>query len=226
MTAIRKALRICALLALVGVGVAIPTLPANAGGWAATVLDPLPERFEADRSYTIGYWVLQHGSHPYEGDLGFTGLRLAGPNSEQLTFEGVALPEPAHYAVALALPTDGQWQVYALQGVFQEQNLGTLTVPGGLALLPPDGKVAPGQHSHTGQASPWGAVHPPDSAGGHGHDHAAAPQQAIENVVAAAPQPAQPGQRSTMPALLGFGSVIVLLGLLVGARQRRRRLQG
>src|SRR4051794_22523985 len=60
------------------------TLPAHAqtraGNWATTELDPLPE-IKADTAYTIGYWVLQHGTHPFDGpakNLGTTGLRLIG----------------------------------------------------------------------------------------------------------------------------------------------------
>ena len=56
------------LLALVLLG-GLPALPAQAGGWAVPVLDPLPATVEADRTYTVGYWVLQHGTHPYEGTL-------------------------------------------------------------------------------------------------------------------------------------------------------------
>jgi hypothetical protein len=37
--------------------------PALAGGWATTLLDPLPDRLEAGHTYTVGFWILQHGSH-------------------------------------------------------------------------------------------------------------------------------------------------------------------
>ena len=97
-----RRLRVVLLLVLVAVGLA-PAMPAHAGGWAVTLLDPLPDRFEAGRAYTVGYWVLQHGSHPFEGELGKTGLRLVGPGGER-EFIGQPLPEAAHYAVSFAVP--------------------------------------------------------------------------------------------------------------------------
>jgi hypothetical protein len=236
-----RSLRIVALLTLgvfgvFGVfGAVAPAPPAGAGGWAMTLLDPVPERFEAGHTYTIGYWVLQHGSHPYEGDLGRTGLRLVGPDKQEIVFDAVALREPAHYAVAIAVPTTGTWQVHAMQGWFDEHNVGTLTVPGGLAIRPPDGPVDVGGHSHDGKTSHWGAIHPPvGAAEGHSHDHdVAVPEKAAPagNAAPAAstPQVQTPQAQSSpplVPALLAFGVVVVLLGLALVARPLRRRLGG
>lgn len=218
------------LLALVAFWM-VPAVPAQAGGWAVTLLDPLPDRFEAGRSYTVGYWVLQHGSHPYDGDLGRTGLRLVGPDRQELTFEGVALREAAHYAAAIAVPSDGTWRVFAMQGPFAEHAVGTLTVPGALTIKPPDTPVDVGGHGH-GEQPHWGAVHPPGYQGdGHGGHHAAAPAQQP------AQQPVQ--QRDVQPAathaeprspvtatLVAFGAVVLLLSLALGVRPLRRRLRG
>jgi hypothetical protein len=96
-----------------------------------TALDPLPEPIRAGRTYTVGYWVLQHGSHPYDGDLGETGLKLVDEQGRVVTFQGVALREPAHYAAALAIPHAGSWRLYGQQGIFADYQVGTLTVPGG-----------------------------------------------------------------------------------------------
>ena len=214
----------------------VPAAPAQAGGWAVTLLDPLPDRFEAGHSYTVGYWVLQHGSHPYDGDLGRTGLRLVGPNQQELTFEGVALREAAHYAVAIAVPGDGSWRVSAMQGVFAEHDVGTLTVPGAMTIKKPDVEIDLDGHDH-GETPHWGAVHPPGHPGdGHGDHHAAAP--ADQPAGQPAQQPAQqPVQRSdVLPAgalgspvtavLAVFGAVVVLLSLALGVRPLRRRLRG
>lgn len=138
-----KLLRILLLFPLMLITVVVPAHPALAGGWAVTVLDPVPERFEAGRSYTIGYWVLQHGFHPYDGELA-TGLRLHGPDGKELTFQGVPLREPAHYAAAVSVPR-GEWRVLALQGIFGEHEVGTLTVPGVLEVRPYEGEA---RHSH------------------------------------------------------------------------------
>src|SRR5687768_923640 len=70
---------------------------ALAGGWAVTYVDPVPS-IQPSVTHTVGYWVLQHGTHPFSGDLGKTGLRFkSGAGSRD--FVGVALGEPAHYAV-------------------------------------------------------------------------------------------------------------------------------
>lgn len=202
----------------------VPAAPAQAGGWAVTFLDPLPDRFEAGRSYTVGYWVLQHGSHPYDGDLGRTGLRLVGPDRQELAFEGVALPEAAHYAVAIEVPGDGTWQVFAMQGVFAEHDVGTLTVPGAMTIKKPDERLIVGHDD--GDTPHWGAVHPPDGHGdGAGDHHAAAPPD--QPADQPAQQSAQGGFDSPVVAALAvFGGVVVLLGLALGMRPLRRRLRG
>ena len=81
--------------------------------------------------------MLQHGSHPYDGDLGETGLKLVDEQGRVVTFQGVALREPAYYAAALAIPHAGSWKLYGQQGIFADYQVGTLTVPGGLAVLRP-----------------------------------------------------------------------------------------
>jgi hypothetical protein len=71
-----RLLRSMPVVGAILVTIVLPAASARAGGWAVTALDPLPQRLQAGRTYTVGYWVLQHGSHPYEGDLGKTGLKL------------------------------------------------------------------------------------------------------------------------------------------------------
>lgn len=75
-----------------------PALPAQAraGFWAVTELDPLPAEVRPDVSYTVGFWVLQHGTHPYEGPGGLEpiGLRLTGEDGTTLTFGGTRCRSP------------------------------------------------------------------------------------------------------------------------------------
>jgi len=213
------------LLVLAAVGLS-PAPPAQAGGWAVTLLDPLPEEFEADRAYTVGYWVLQHGSHPFEGELGKTGLRIVGPD-KVLEFEGAALPEAAHYAVAIAVPA-GTWRVYAMQGWFAEFEVGTLTVPGGLALKPSEMAVHVGAHGDGGEPPHWGAVRPPSGIAD-GHDGKVQP--AGEQAPAAAPEirntAATPQPRPPVPApLLVLGGIAALLAAGLATRPLWRRLRG
>jgi hypothetical protein len=220
------------LLALATVGLA-PAMPAHAGGWAVTLLDPLPDRLEADRAYTVGYWVLQHGSHPFDGELGRTGLRLVGADRE-LEFTGQPLPEAAHYAVSFAVPA-GTWRVYALQGWFEQFEVGTLTVPGGLELRPSEMAVNVGGHSDGGEAPHWGAVHPPAGIGdGHSGDgHSGEVRSVREQPAAAAPRPAAALRADTTPqprsavALLVLAACAVVALLATGlGRPLRQRLRG
>ncbi|MFI9589973.1 hypothetical protein [Nonomuraea sp. NPDC052265] len=135
--------------------------PASAsvrGGWAVTYLDPPPEVFGGGKSYTVGFWVLQHGTHPYVGKLDPVGLRLTRADGRTVTFPGTPLPEPGHYATSVAVP-DGVWKVAGVQGWFEPYAVGTLTVPGRLVVDPvPQDKVA----TFGGDGKdPWGAVRPP-----------------------------------------------------------------
>jgi hypothetical protein len=67
--------RILVVLALVVAGGLFATSTAQAGNWEETLLDPVPARVEPGVTYTLGYWILQHGSYPFMGgDLGPTAL--------------------------------------------------------------------------------------------------------------------------------------------------------
>jgi len=211
------------LLVLVAVGLA-PAAPAQAGGWAVTVLDPLPPRLESDKTYTVGYWVLQHGFHPFDGELGSTGLDLIGPG-RTLHFEGRALPEPAHYAVAVAVPA-GTWRVMARQGWFAPVEVGMLTMPGGLALTPSEIAANSTMQRPAGE-SYWGAVHPPYVLGGEGAMQPVRPVR--EPAAAPAAAPATPDEPAPQPrtavAMLAAAGVLALL-VAGPARALRRRLRG
>ena len=48
-----RPLRIMVALAAIQASTVLTARPVQAGGWAVTVLDPLPPRLEAGRSYTV-----------------------------------------------------------------------------------------------------------------------------------------------------------------------------
>ena len=206
--------RIALLLGFILAGTLMSTPTASAGGWATTYLDPLPQRIEPGRTYVVGYWVLQHGSHPFEGNLGDTALRLDNGPGEPMTFSGVALREPAHFAAAVAVPHDGSWRLSAVQGIFADYEIGTLTVPGALALNPPpEPMTMTDSHHHA-----WGPIHPPDT-------------MRPSSSVASDPTPAAAVQDLSNPSS-GQGSwvfpILALLGLsgaglvlLLGRRKAR-----
>ncbi|RJL34214.1 hypothetical protein [Bailinhaonella thermotolerans] len=193
---------------------------AGAGNWAVTYLDPLPARFQPDRGYTIGYWVLQHGDHPYSGpeaDMR-TALRLTGPQGRRLEFAGLALREKAHYAAAIAVPR-GVWRVEGIQGPFEPFEVGTLTVPGAMRFNDP-GRIPRSDFWR----DEWDVIRPPlDREGrfvGYGVPPAGAP--------AAAPGPARAsagGAGLTPYAVAGIAALalLVLAGAAVRLRPRLAR---
>lgn len=209
-----KLLRMAAAMALALASAVIAASPAHAGGWATTLLDPLPEELDVGRAYTVGYWVLQHGSHPYQGDMGETGLRLVDASGKQTHYAGTKLPEAGHYAVAIVFPRAGTWRLHAVQGVFADYKIGSVTVPGGVKLLAtPPAMTFDDGHGH---GAHWGAIHPPGMAGG-GHDDSGTP--ATGSAVPAA----STVQASGVPWLWPVAGVLVVALLLVAGWRWRRR---
>ncbi|MFB4265226.1 hypothetical protein [Nonomuraea sp. GTA35] len=228
----RKALAaIIALPALIAALVVGGTPAVAAGGWAVTYLDPAPSRFEGGTSYALGFWVLQHGTHPFEGKMEPVGLRLTGQDGRSLEFKGTALPEAAHYLASVVVP-EGVWKVEGVQGPFQPYEVGTLTVPGALRIKPvaPELVAAIGQGGH----DYWGDVRPPGFEPGDGSAMTAGPAPVpvpasapAAPVVAASPA-ARAGDPGGVPAytllLAAAGGAVVAwaaLGLPVMLRRRR-----
>ncbi|AWS45962.1 hypothetical protein DKM19_36360 [Streptosporangium sp. 'caverna'] len=134
--------------------------PARAGGWAATFMDPAPAGMRPNTTYTLGFWLLQHGTHPYEGaNLGEVGLEFTS-GKKRILFPGVPLKEPAHYAAAISLPP-GTWQVEGVQGWFSPYKIGTLTLPGDLKLAPLPEDLKQAIAAQAPQQDYWGEIRPP-----------------------------------------------------------------
>jgi hypothetical protein len=219
-----------ALLMVLGAGMAGAILgagPAYAGNWATTVLDPVPDRFEPGRSYTIGFWVLQHGSHPYEGTLDPVALQLVAPGGATTTFTGIALPEPAHYATTIYLPAAGTYTVVGLQGIFQPFRVGTLAAPGALTALP-----VPTPLEMPANKLPWKEIRPPTmpvDADRNPFDDTTANAPAAKTTTptaAAAPETtptASDSRRPTTTVLIALAGLAVVLGVLLYRRRPRRR---
>ena len=170
--------------------------PVLAGGWATTLLDPLPDRLEAGHTYTVGFWILQHGSHVSQIALNNPGLKLVDDKGQTLAFKGVALPEGGHYATALILPHDGDWAIFGMQAPFQDYDVGVLRVPGRVVVGPTPQPLA-------FQPDPsWSTVKPPTVIG------EAVPAPKTTPATQGLPAPAS--SPTTPWAPLGVG---VLLGL-------------
>jgi len=154
-----RPVKVVLAVALVGLVTLVPATPAQAGGWAVTFIDPVDERttIQPATTYSITYWVLQHGNHPYEGELGTTGLKFTNASDEQVMSEGVALAEPAHYRTEVRLPSVGLWRITAVQGIFGDYEIGLLTVPGRVAVYP----TPPINPAGDGHGTHWGEIRPP-----------------------------------------------------------------
>ncbi|BCB91374.1 hypothetical protein [Phytohabitans suffuscus] len=211
--------RVVAVLVAALVALALAPAPARAGGWALTALDPLPERVQAGPAYTVGMWLLQHGFHPYEGDdLGAVELRLVAAGGATSVFPAIPLTDPAHFAATVVVPRDGTYAVVARQGWFPDYRIGTLTVPGGLDVLPVPVQLTA---EHIAKYWPDGA-HPPVLPVDTGRD--------VFNGAAAAPPPpaglSPPAQQPASPSTSRIAALAAVAALLVAgtALLRRRRL--
>jgi hypothetical protein len=200
------------LLALVGAlaAVVVLPLPVSAGGWAVTYLDPLPEHMQAGQSYAVGYWVLQHGSHPSTIPLTETGLKLTGTSGEEKYYRGMPLREVSHFAVAIRVPRDGTWTVEAVQQPFGPYKVGELTIPGSMKLSSiPTPMASDGHAEHA-----WGEIHPPlGAADSHtGHTTTVAMSDAAAKLPAPAPTGFEVG-RLVLAALVGMvaGALLMLV---------------
>jgi hypothetical protein len=213
----------------------VPASPAAAGGWAATVLDPVPERIESGRAYEIGFWMLQHGTHPYDwpDPLGHVGLALIDDGGATVTFPGRELAEPAHYVAMVTVPHDGTWRVVGIQGHFQPYDIGPLQVPGTATAL--GVPAAPGPADI---AKYWpGPVRPPvlpvdqtrDPYGGASAIGAVAAASPVASAAPAAPAAsaaeATPSRRA-LPELVAVVLIAIATGLGLFAAARRRTAAG
>lgn len=205
-------MKLLTALMMAGLACFVAATSAFAGGWATTLLDPLPDRLEAGHSYTVGYWVLQHGSHPSMIPLGQTGLRLADESGGSTFYKGVPLPEPAHFAAAIWIGHPGAWTVYGEQGPFAEYRVGTVQAPGGLKLAP----IPPAMQTHTDQAAVWTDIRPPEPAAGTSQIH----------LTAKAAAPSEPSWPAPVAGTLPLAGGLAAMVLILLMRLRRKRAGG
>jgi LPXTG-motif cell wall-anchored protein len=113
-------------------------LPAQAGAWEETLLDPPPARIEPAVTYTFGYWILQHGSYPYQGgDLGPTALVATDEKGTVVRFPGTLSATEGHYSAEVVFPHAGRWTIGSHHEVIMPDELvATVIVPGGVEIAP------------------------------------------------------------------------------------------
>ena len=97
---------------------------AQAGGWAALRLDPLPAGVEPGETWRTQITVLQHGRTPLEGLTPVVTIREAETGDER-SFTATATAEAGVYEAAVVFPAAGRWNVAVDSGFWGEG--GTLT---------------------------------------------------------------------------------------------------
>jgi hypothetical protein len=206
--------RILLALAAALVACCLPVPAAAAGNWAVTYVDPTPARFAGGESYALGFWVLQHGTHPFEGKMSPVGLRFTRADGKSVEFGGTALPEAGHYATSVVLD-EGAWRVEGVQGPFQPYQVGTLTVPGSLRIDPVPADLAAALT--TAGEDYWDAVRPPLPV--------RASSAPVQEVATAAPRAEEGGVPAWTLLLAVAGGAVLAVGALRLPRPRRRRTE-
>ncbi len=129
------ALAFCASAVLASGGSAL------AGGWAVATLDTLPSGgFQAGQTYRLGYTIRQHGQTPFAGAKTAIRIRSSADGADH-TFAAVPEGAVGHYVAEVRFPAAGEWSWEVIQGPFEPQTLGMISVgpapaPGGESALP------------------------------------------------------------------------------------------
>jgi hypothetical protein len=198
--------------------------PAWAGNWEETLLDPPPARIEAGVTYTFGYWILQHGSYPYQGgDLGATALRAVDGQGSTVDFPGTASATDGHYSAEVVFPHDGTWTISSQHGVIMpDANVAVVTVPGAVAITPSDMTER--------AAHKWGTVRPsfPPSAPDAQNAPPAPPDKMTEDKVTeeVAPRAHTTDEDPALPVWVVVGGGVMTIGLALLLVRRFRRVNG
>jgi hypothetical protein len=211
--------RILVVLVTVLTSGLLATSAAQAGNWEETLLDPPPAGVEPGVTYTFGYWVLQHGSYPYQGgDLGPTALVATEKDGDTVEFPGLATKTAGHYSAEVVFPHRGTWTVASKHEVLMPDPLvATVTVPGTVAVAPSEMKErAPYR---------WGAVRPsfPPAAADAAATAAGAPPTTTEQTVAPKSQASVEKPAKSLPWSLVVLGCLATVGFAVWLGRRYAR---
>jgi hypothetical protein len=86
---------------------------ALAGGWAVVTLDQPPGEIRADKPWSVGFTVLQHGVSPVH-ELDPTSpieplIVAEHPSGRRLEVQATPTKKPGHFVAELTFPIDGSW---------------------------------------------------------------------------------------------------------------------
>jgi hypothetical protein len=212
--------RILVVLVTVLISGLFVTSTAQAGNWEETLLDPTPARIDPGVTYTFGYWILQHGSYPFGGDLGPTALVATDGKGDTVEFAGIATKTAAHYSAEVVFPHEGTWTIGSEHDVLMPDALvATVVVPGAVT-------IAPSEMTDRA-AHDWGTVKPsfpPNAAGTVAEPAAPAVPEQVAPAVAPRSQQAtvdEPGMPLPWGAVVLAGLATVGLAVWLGRRRVR-----
>lgn len=136
------------LLIVTAALVVLVSAPASAGGWAVSTLDQAPSQLVADQDTQVGFTIRQHGQTPVNPDSGTIGIRMVEQGSGRLVeFPAIQQGPTGHFVATVRVPAAGTWSWQVLQGWFEPQDLGTISVvttAGAAAASPAPGAAATG----------------------------------------------------------------------------------
>lgn len=118
-------------LGFVLMGLLWMSMPAQAGGWAVLTLDAWPNRVTANKPFTIGFTLRQHGQTLLGGQSGSV---IFKKDKRQTLFKVYEAGATGHYTATITLPQAGAWQWRI--AIFGEHEMPALTV------VDPAGKAA------------------------------------------------------------------------------------
>jgi hypothetical protein len=114
---------------------------AQAGGWATTAVDALPESPSAGDVWRPTITVMQHGVSPMSGLE--PSVRITAESGATRDFPATATGKPGEYVAAVRFPAAGSWSIRIFDGFTDvvPHELGAFTVTGPPA--PPSDGGAP-----------------------------------------------------------------------------------
>ena len=114
------------LAAVLALSLGVFAFPAFAGGWAVTTFDDMPGQFVAGQEFKLGYTIRQHGVTAINVDK--TEILALATSGRTLSFPGTSQGDIGHYVATVYFPAGGTYTWRVTQGMFEAQDLGTLTV--------------------------------------------------------------------------------------------------
>lgn len=219
------------LIAVLALSLGVFASPALAGGWAVTSFDDLPGEFVTGKEYLLGYTIRQHGQTPVNVDK--TEILAVASSGRTLAFPGKADGATGHYVAAVFFPASGTYTWKVTQGIFEAQDLGTLTVLAAAGATADDkakakatgDKAVTGKTAFDDKAAAAEKAAAADKAAAAEKSTAAEKSATSVNApatVAGAATPAQDPVRSALPFAAAAAGAMFLWRLVSMARATRR----